>query len=175
MKLLQMAAGSVYPSKAFDSKHVALHIHDEKIEGLKSIVNELDEPLLVAYYFEFTPPRILKAFPNARIMRTQKDIDDWNTGKVDMMLVNYKSAGHGLNLQDGGRALAYFDQIWDAELREQVLERLGPVRQAQSGYKRVVLVYDIITRATMDEEALERQDSKMTVQDALMLARARRY
>lgn len=169
MKLLQLASGSI-----FDASHTAHAVHDAKLEGLESVVSELQEPLLVAYYFTFTPDRIQKLYKNARVLRTARDVDDWNAGKIDMMLVHYQSAGHGLNLQDGGRALVYFDEIWDAELREQVLERLGPMRQKQSGHARTVLVYDIITKDTMDVEARERIDSKLSVQDALMLARARR-
>lgn len=169
MKLLQLASGSI-----FDADRTVHAVHDAKLEGLESIVSELGEPLLVAYYFTFTPERIQRTFPKARVLKSAQDVADWNAGKIDMMLVHYQSAGHGLNLQDGGRALAYFDEIWDAELREQVLERLGPMRQKQSGHARTVLVYDIITKDTMDVEARERIDSKLSIQDALMLARARR-
>jgi hypothetical protein len=169
MKLLQLASGSIY-----DAERGSHAVHDAKLEALQDIVSELNEPLLVAYYFKFTPERIQKAFPKARVLRTARDIEDWNAGRVEMMLTHYQSAGHGLNLQDGGRALVYFDQIWDAELREQVLERLGPMRQKQSGYARTVLVYDITAKDTMDMEARERVDSRLSLQEALMLARSRR-
>lgn len=169
MKLLQMASGAVYDAVA--STH---ELHTAKVEALREIMEELNEPLLCAYYFKFTPERIKKLIPEARVMRGERDIEDWNAGKVPLMLVHYQSAGHGISLQYGGRALAYFDQIWDAEVREQVLERLGSARQAQSGLNRVVLVYDILTRGTLDYDVLDRHESKSTVQNALLSARARR-
>ena len=170
-KLLQMASGSVYPGPGAE----ALALHDAKNDGLESIVNELCEPLLVAYWWQFTPGRIQRAFPKARVLTTEKDFSDWNKGKVPIGLINYKSAGHGLSLQDGGRALAYYDQIWDEELRQQVLERVGPTRQAQSGYKRVVLQYDIVTQGTEDEAVLIRSAEKCSIGEALMRAHARRH
>jgi len=169
MKLLQIAAGSIY-----DEMHVAHHVHDAKIEALEDVFEELGENLLVAYYFKFSIPRILRTFPHARVLQTDKDFEDWNAGKIRMGLVHYQSAGHGLSLQDGGRALAFFDQIWDLELRLQVLERLGVARQVLSGYNRAVLLYDIICRGTIELEVADRNMSKISVQDALTRARARR-
>lgn len=170
MKCLQIASGSIYP--AVDA--AALPIHDAKVEALESVVSELNEPLLVAYYFAFTPARILKAFPKARVLRTKKDINDWNAGRIDLMLVHYQSAGHGLNLQDGGRAVLNFDQVWDEELRQQVVERVGPARQAQSGYKRIVLTYDLVAEGTEDEAVMIQSELKCSMQEALFLARSRR-
>lgn len=169
MKLLQMASGAVY-----DAGRAVHEMHTAKVEGLRGIVEELNEPLLVAYYFKFTPDRIRKDLPDVRVMDSDQDIEDWNAGKIPVMLVHYQSAGHGISLQYGGRALCYFDQIWDMELRDQVLERLGSARQAQSKLNRVVLVYDLIAKGTIDQDVLDRHESKRSVQDALLLARARR-
>lgn len=169
-KLLQMASGAVY-----DENKVPVHIHDEKIEGLRSIVNEMGgEPLLLAYWFKWEIPMLQKAFPEMRIFRTRQDQDDWNAGKIPLMAAQPASCGHGVDLQHGGRAICFFTQTWDLELREQIIERLGPMRQLQAGYGRAVLVYDLLTRNTIDEEALERTTSKCSVQDALLLARRHR-
>ena len=51
-----------------------------------------------------------------------------------------------------------------------MLERIGPVRQLQSGHNRPVLVYDIIA----DDTVIERHSSKIAVQDALLNAMKRR-
>ena len=168
-KLLQLASGSI-----FDSESRWHDIHEAKLEALENIVAEFDEPLLVACHWQFTYDRIRRLYPKARVMKTQQDQDDWNAGKVQLMMVPYKSASHGIDLQFGGRGLVYLDQIWDLELREQVLERLGPTRQEQAGFKRNVLVWDLVARDTMDEQARERVDTKSSVQAALLAARARR-
>ncbi|MGT1180967.1 ATP-dependent helicase, partial [Salmonella enterica subsp. enterica serovar Enteritidis] len=50
----------------------------------------------------------------------------------------------------------------------QVIERIGPVRQMQSGYKRSVFIYQIIARDTLDEVVAARTDEKRSVQDELL-------
>lgn len=169
-KLLQMASGSIY-----DEAHQTHFLHDAKIEALRSLYDELGENLLVVYHFNFDIASIQKEFPEAIVYRGKREEDLWNSGKTSMMLVHPKSAGHGLNLQHGGRAVAFFTNTWDLELRLQVLERIGPARQLQSGYDRAVLIYDILANNTMDDNVLDVVRGRATEQDALMAARARAY
>lgn len=168
-KLIQMASGSVYNTEDGTSHH----LHDAKIEALRSLYDELGENLLVVYHFKFEIDAILKEFPEARVYRKKADEELWNSGKLPMMLIHPKSAGHGLSLQHGGRAIAFFTNTWDLELRLQVLERIGPARQLLSGYERVVLVYDILANNTMDDNVIARLLGHATEQEALMAARAR--
>ena len=167
-KLIQMAAGSVYDKDGKDH-----YVHDAKVEALRSLYDELGENLLVVTHFKFDVARIKKEFPEARVYTGAKDADDWNADKVRMLLIHPKSAGHGLNLQHGGRAICFFTNTWDLELRQQVLERIGPARQLLAGYKRAVLIYDILTNRTLDDNVLDRLEGRATEQDALMAARAR--
>jgi len=169
-KLLQMTAGFVY-----GEEKQAHFLHDAKVEGLRSIVNELGgEPLLLAYWYKPEVPMIKKEFPEFRVYKTKQDEDDWNAGKIPLMGVHPASAGHGVNLQYGGRAMAFFTQTWDWELRSQVIERIGPVRQKQAGLDRAVLLYNLVARNTLDEEVIERNITKESVNGALMKARAHR-
>lgn len=170
MKLLQMASGAVY-----DGGKATHYLHDAKIEALRSIVDEMcGEPLIVAYWFKFEPPMLKKAFPEFRVYASKKDEDDWNKGKIPLMGLHPGSGGHGVNLQYGGRAMAHMTHNWDLELRQQICERIGPVRQLQAGFSRAVLHYNIVAKSTLDEEVIERLTSKRSVQDALMLARSHR-
>lgn len=168
-KLLQLASGAIY-----DADHNTHHVHDAKIEALEEIAESTDENLLVAYHFKFDIPRIQKAFPHARVLASEKDIEDWNAGRIKMLLAHPQSAGHGINLAKGGRNIVFFTHTWDLELRLQIIERLGPARQAQLHTGLATRIFDIIARDTLDVDALARIDSKMTVQQALMLARSRR-
>lgn len=113
------------------------------------------------------------AFPDMRFFEGKKDQDDWNKGKIDIMGIHPASGGHGIDLQHGGRAMCHFTHTWDLEARMQVEERIGPTRQMQSGYDRNVIHYNLIARDTLDIEVLARQAGKLSVQDALMAARAR--
>lgn len=166
LKCLQISSGAVYT----DEQKNWTELHDEKIKALESIVNEAaGMPVLVAYHFKHDLVRLKKAFPNARELDSDpQTIKDWNAGKIPMLLAHPASAGHGLNLQDGGNILAMFSHWWDLEQYLQILERIGPTRQIQAGYDRPVWVYLIVARDTVDEAVIERRNSKKSVQDALL-------
>ena len=168
LKLIQIASGSIYDA---NGDHHSLH--EAKVEALRSLYDELGEPLLVVYHFKFDAERVVKEFPECRIYRGPNDAADWNAGKLRMMLIHPKSAGHGLSLQHGGRAVCFYTNTWDLELRLQALERIGPARQLLSGYDRAVLIYDLVAEATVDTDVLNRLEGRATEQEALMAARAR--
>lgn len=172
-KCLQLASGSVIvDTKSGDWKPV----HDEKIEALKSIVEETNgENLLVAYQFKADLQRILKAFPKAKFLdsnpRTVKDFQD---GKIRMLVCHPMSAGHGLDLQYNCSAMVDYSSGFNLEYDEQVIERIGPTRQAQIGKKCAVRRYRIVARDTVEHRAvLPALQRKMNVQDALKAAMKR--
>lgn len=163
-KCLQIASGFVY-----DDDGVATAIHDQKIEALKSIASEVDEPLLIAYHWQPDKEALLSAFPDAEVLTSDPTvIERWNNKEIDMLLAQPASCGHGLNLQHGGRCIVFYSNWWSLEEYQQVIERLGPVRQRQAGYDRNVLIYHIIAKNTLDSAVLERLETKATVQDVLL-------
>ncbi len=168
-KLLQIASGSVI----HDGKTPTL-VHTAKLEALDSIVEELQEPLLIAYWYKAEVDMLKKQFPQIRIFSGQKDEEDWNNGKLPLMAIHPQSAGHGINLQYGGRAMAHMTHTWNAELREQVEARIGPLRQMQAGLTRAVIHYDLLATGTLDRDVRERVANKLDIQTALLKAHARR-
>lgn len=167
-KLLQMASGTVY-----DNEKATVFIHDAKVEALRSIMEESGgEPVLTVYQYRSQIAALQEAFPGTRVFETKKDQDDWNAGKIQHMLIHPDSAGHGVDLQDGGRTMVFFTGTWNLEHRLQVIERCGPMRQLQSGHPRAVMVYDLIANDTIDIDVLARMQGKLSVMDALMAARA---
>lgn len=170
MKCLELASGFVY-----DEDRGVHEIHEESLEALESIQEEAaGYNLLVQYHFIPDRDRILKRFPQARTLKTQKDEDDWNAGKIRMLVAHADSCGHGLNLQDGGHILVRFSYWWAREAFDQILERIGPVRQIQSGHNVVVREFRIIARGTIQEEVLTRHETNREVEDILMEAMTRR-
>jgi SNF2 family DNA or RNA helicase len=109
----------------------------------------------------------LRHFKHAKLIVTKQDEDDWNAGKILIGLVHPASAAHGLNLQHGGHNIAFFSHWWDLELYQQVIDRIGPVRQLQSGYDRPVFVHKIMARNTVDERVDRRRTTKESVQAAV--------
>ena len=170
LKLHQLANGAVYTDGPDGAQGPAEHVHDAKLDAMRSIVEEAaGEPLLVAYQYRHDADRLLRAFPKAQVLdRRPSTIARWNAGDIPMLLAHPASAGHGLNLQDGGRRLVMFSQTWNLEERLQIIERLGPTRQAQSGHPRTVFIHNIIAEGTIDELMLRRIESKKDVLETLM-------
>lgn len=151
-KLQQMANGAVY-----DESGNVRQIHDGKLDALEDMVEAANgKPLLVAYWFKHDRERILKRFP-ARDISTKKDIEDWNAGRIPLALIHPASAGHGLNLQEGGSTVVWFSLTWSLELYQQLNARLY-----RQGQKHTVVIAHLVTEGTVDEDillALERKDN----------------
>lgn len=181
MKCLQVANGAVYLDRDVtedDSPKTKewREVHDEKIQALESIINEWNgTPILVAYHFKPDLVRLKKAFPKGRVFDDKPQTErDWNAGKIPLMFAHPDSCGHGSNLQDGGFILVFFSINWSLESHEQIIERIGPVRQAQAGHNRAVYLYYIMARDTIDEVVKQRLESKASVQDSLREAMKKR-
>ena len=117
----------------------------------------------------------MRAFPQGKSLDSDPDtIRRWNAGHISILFAHPASAGHGLNLQDGGNILVYFGHWWNLEDRMQILERIGPTRQMQAGHDRAVFVHNIIARDTVDEMVIERVQTKRAVQDILLDAMKRK-
>jgi SNF2 family DNA or RNA helicase len=168
-KCLQVASGFVY----HDDGEAAL-LHDAKIEALKSIIEEANgAPVLVAYQWQEDARRIMGAIPGARLLdKDPSTIAAWNAGDIPVLLAHPASAGHGLNLQDGGNILVFYSLWWNLEHYQQIIERIGPTRQLQAGHPRPVFIYHIITTNTLDETVLKCMATKGRVQDLLLEALA---
>jgi len=175
IKLMQIANGACYLDEDVmnddDPRARAWKtVHDAKINALESVVDEAGgTPVLVAYQFKSDLARLLKAFPKGRQLKTEKDEDDFKAGLIPMLFAHPKSAGHGIDgFQNVTSVIAFFGHSWDLELRQQMIERIGPTRQMQSGFDRLVFVYDIVAEDTIDEVVLARHESKRAVQDLLL-------
>lgn len=167
-KCLQCANGAMY----VDDKGSYQEVHDAKIEALKSVVEEAaGAPVLVAYHFKSDLARLARAFPQGRALDADPGtISAWNAGKIPILFAHPASAGHGLNLQDGGNIIVFFGLWWNLEEHAQVIERIGPTRQAQSGHNRSVFVHHIVAQGTVDELVLARLKTKASVQSLLLEA-----
>jgi SNF2 family DNA or RNA helicase len=169
-KCLQLANGFIYHE---DGQHS--EVHDLKIDALRSIVEEAaGMPVLVAYHYKADLERLLKAFPQGRVLDAKTEtIRAWNAGNIPVLFAHPASAGHGLNLQDGGNIMVFFSMSWNLEEHDQIIERIGPMRQMQAGHNRPVYVYYILAVDTVDELVYTRLESKRSVQDILLDAMRR--
>ena len=159
-KLLQMANGAIY-----DKDNNAISLHDRKLDALEDLIEGANgKPILVAYWFRHDLERIKERFC-VREIKTSKDIKDWNAGKIQLAAIHPASAGHGLNLQQGGATLVWFGLTWSLELYQQTNARLWRQGQSES-----VIIHHIIAEETMDEIVMKRLKNKEDVQDDLIAA-----
>ena len=164
-KLLQMSNGAVY-----DENKEARVIHSRKLEMLEDLIEAANgQPVLIAYWFKHDRARIAEHLTAAgyspRDIRSSEDIADWNAGKIPVALIHPASAGHGLNIQEGGHILIWFGLTWSLELYQQTNARLW-----RQGQKETVTIHHIVTKNTVDEDVLAALASKDVTQEKLIAA-----
>ena len=161
-KLLQVSNGFTYT----DDKQNWQLLHKNKIEALKELVEQNDEPMLVAYNYKIDLERIVEVFPDAVVLDSSPEtIARWDRGEIKMLLAHPASAGHGLNLQAGGSLCVWFGLNWSLELYQQFNARLH--RQGQTKPVRIV---HIVAKGCIDERVLKVLNNKDVVQSKLLNA-----
>ena len=163
-KLSQMANGAVY-----SDEEKTLVIHNGKLDALEDIVEAANgKPILVAYWFKHDLKRISERLEKLEVVFRKLDsaesIRDWNKRKISVGLIHPASAGHGLNLQEGGSTLVWFGLTWSLELYQQTVARLW--RQGQS--ENTVVIQHIVTKGTIDERVLKALKEKDQTQASLI-------
>lgn len=161
-KLLQLANGCIY-----DEDGEPQFIHDAKIEALERVIEDAQgQPILIFYSYKHDLARIQKRFKEAKSLDVKAgDIKKWNNGEIPVLLAHPQSAGHGLNLQQGGHIIVWFGLTWSLEYYQQANARLD-----RQGQKESVIVHHIVTRDTLDEKVIKVLEQKEKGQDALLEA-----
>jgi len=164
-KLLQMANGAIYN----DAGEI-VPIHDKKLDMLEDLIEQANgQNVLIAYWFRHDHERILERLTALgyapRDLKSGEDIADWNAGKIQVGLISPASAGHGLNIQDGGHILIWFSMIWSLEMYQQTNARLW-----RQGQKEVVTIHHIVCGDTVDGDVLSALKRKDTTQQNLIAA-----
>ena len=165
-KCLQMASGFVWADR---DKGIWKPIHDAKLEALESVVNEAGGmPVLCAYQWVPDRERILKAFPKAVDLATPEGMAAFKAGKAPIGIAHPKSLGHGVDgLQHVTNIAVFYSNWWAREYHDQIIERIGPVRQFQAGYDRPMFKYYLEAVGTLDRQVTARHESKRSVEELL--------
>ena len=151
-KLQQLASGFVYAENG-----VTVSTSSHKFDALDNLLQENQHAnTIVVYNFQAELEELQRRYPKARTI--EGAIDDWNEGKIELLLIHPKSAGHGLNLQHGGSKIVFFSLPWSLELYEQTIGRLH-----RSGQRHDVWCYRMITKDTVDEKIVRALADKQSV------------
>lgn len=154
-KLQQMASGFVYDTRktasAVPGKFIVTQtpvwFSKHKFDRLEELLNENQHAnTIIVYQYQEELAELQSRF-NVATLEEADAIARWNAGKIRLLAVHPKSAGHGLNLQFGGCHMVFLSLPWSLELYEQVIGRLH-----RSGQTHAVWVYVMITNKTIDEK-----------------------
>lgn len=162
-KLLQLGNGAIY-----DEDRQYHEIHNCKIEAFLELIESLQgKPALVFYNFQHDRIRMLNALGKMKLrvreLKTTQDEDDWNAGKIDVLLTHPASSAYGLNLQQGGNHVVWFGLTWNYELYTQANKRLH-----RQGQQEKVIVHHLICSGTRDEDVMDALQRKDDVQGWVM-------
>lgn len=95
---------------------------------------------------------------------SDESITKWNNREIPVALIHPASAGHGLNLQQGGNTMVWFAITWSLEIYQQCICRL--YRQGQT--EGTVTIIHLISKGTIDEKIMKALSEKDNTQASLI-------
>lgn len=162
-KLLQLSNGALY-----DDCHNYVEVHDCKLAALVETVEALNgEHAIIYYSFQHDLDRIQKAlFPlGLRVVKfeNKQQENEWNEGKIDILLAHPASVAYGLNLQNGGHHCIWYGVNSSLELTLQANKRLH-----RQGQKQPVIIHRLLIEDSVEEEAVANLESKDKTEKAVL-------
>lgn len=185
MKCHQIANGNVYEDipegltedeeKLFKKTRKVIPVHKAKLEALQDLIDELNgKPLLIAYEFkhDLTAIRSIlgKDVPHigsgVSYDKGKELEDQWNAGELDFLVCYASSVAHGLNFQEGGHDVCWYNLPWSLEDYIQFIKRLH-----RQGVVSEVRCHHLIAENTIDEAILlrlgEHAEEQQDLRDAI--------
>jgi SNF2 family DNA or RNA helicase len=172
-KLQQLASGFVYDTTSvasdvpgkFTVTQTPIWFSHHKFDRLKELLDENQHAnTIIAYTYQEELAELKRRF-KVTTLDDDRAIERWNAGKVRLLAVHPKSAGHGLNLQHGGCHMVFLSLPWSLELYEQTIGRLH-----RSGQRHDVWVYVMMTNKTVDEKIWAALHTKQAVSEIALEA-----
>lgn len=170
MKLQTMCDGFIYTGYTYDEQSFYSNVirgdRSSKLEAVADFCERCvaeSEPVLLFYAFraecEWLREMLAARGVNTMEVREKGAIDKWNAGDFDGVLMAHPaSAGHGLNLQAGGRILVWSTLTYNYEYYAQANARL-----ARQGQRKAVQIHIFTAANTVEDgkqKALERKDKE---------------
>lgn len=174
-KLLQVCNGQLYLNQEIYSEGYEA-VHSAKLDALGQILEQAaGSPVLCSYTFRSDAERIMKKFgkqynavnlTDEKSVKTAKIIEDWNAGRIQLLLGHPASMGHGVDrLQESGNIVVWFGINWSLELYLQLIARID--RQGQT---KPVSVLRILCEETIDLAVADAIETKTDNEEGLKAA-----
>lgn len=172
IKLQQVCNGFL-----IDATGTPVRIHAAKVEAAAAKIDDTVRgggSVLVIYSFKEDLSRLREHFPAADVLGSDAATADapdivnrWTAGRIDVLFLNPRAGGHGLNLQKNPRCadMIWLSGTWSAEAYEQTVARIH-----RPGLSQPIEVTIIVAEGTIDEMIVQTMDRKLARQDAIMTA-----
>src|SRR5690606_2246564 len=97
-----------------------------RIRAVREIIEGTGDNVLLFYQFNAERRALLEGLKDLGVRTIEEPgvEDDWDDGKVPILLAHPQSAGHGLNLQKGGHTIIWSSLPWSLEEWQQANKRL---------------------------------------------------
>ena len=175
-KCRQIANGAVYVHYEVNEderRRETLWLHQEKVKAAVDLVEQLQgSPVIILYEFRHELEQLQKVFKGAPTLsgaspaQSMKIEEDFNAGRIPVLLGHPMSMGHGLNLQGSCHHVIWHGITWNLEHYDQSIRRV--YRQGQEN--QTVFVYHIVARDTRDAKAIDVLTEKEKTQAELNAA-----
>lgn len=162
-KLLQMSSGAV-----LDDERRVRHLHRAKLDYLKGMLETVDEPVVVVYWYKAERELLLAELEGAVDFEGPVQEAAWNRGEIPVLLLHPQKGGHGVNLQHGGSQMIWYTLTWSLELYQQTCARLP-----RPGQQHTVYIHHLVARSTIDEEVIAALRDRSVTQQRVIDAVAR--
>lgn len=178
-KLEQLLQGFMYRNpimRALDPSDTTHERFDcEKMGMIEDLVDGAGGNVLLTYWYKAELELIKQRYPKIPVIGSgvsDRNVSSyerrWNDGELPILALHPASAGHGLNLQQGGSQMVMSMPIWPAELYDQVTKRIH--RQGQKKRVYIHLVCSKPEGVNVDQMKIDRVVGKMTAQAAFIKA-----
>lgn len=153
MKLQTLADGFMYDVDGSPYRHKDSSKLSEVAEFCARCAAE-GERVLLFYAFKEEARWLCEKFDSYGLRYTSAKcrgfMEDWTSGNVDVLMAHPASAGHGLNLQDGGRMIVWSSITYNFESWAQANARL-----ARQGQRKAVQVHVFMAADTIEASKYE--------------------
>ena len=89
-------------------------------------------------------------------------VNEFNTNEVPVFLISLKAGGTGLNLT-GADVVIHYDPWWNVAAQNQATDRAHRI-----GQTKVVSVYKLIVKNSIEEKIVKMQQEKADLADAIL-------
>lgn len=155
-KLRQLCSGFIYRDEGDGGREtLRSHDHAAKLAALGDVAERAGgSPLLVFTQYCAEKEDIASHFRGAQT-ELPSSLGDWDSGRIPMLVLDPRAAGHGLNLQHGSNVCVYYSLPYSYE---QYIQSWG--RLQRKGQKRQVSVVRITRPGSIDNDVWKKLNDK---------------